>query len=98
MTKITITEARQILEDHLSYDNMKSELAKMTDEDLLKVDICKEFDFDSLDCMDMLTSLYTRYRIWIEDSAMIKSSFTKEPTVGNFIKFVNECIESREFA
>lgn len=98
MTKITVTEARQILSDHLGYDEIKSELAKKTDEELLKTDICKEFDFDSLDCMDMLTTLYTRYRIWIEDSAMLKSSFPKEPTVKNFIKLVNDCIELNKSA
>lgn len=93
MNEIGITEVRKILEkvvnDYRYYD-----LVKMSDEDLLKVDLRYDFQLDSLDFEDMFEEIHQTYGIAVEAyNPLAECAFNNEETVENFINMVNDCIE-----
>ena len=90
MEKITIAEARQILKCLLvADDRCFAELMQKSDDELLKANVCKEFNLNlgSLDFAAMEIELLRLYGIKLVDAGY--SRFFDEPTVKNFVEMVN---------
>ena len=92
MVKITVAEARKVLSEVLSgFIVENAYIMKKTDEELLKTNLSREFEFDSLDFEEMLVTLYNRYGIMVDaHNLLVKYAFYDEPTVENFIEMVND--------
>ncbi len=90
MKEIGIAEVRKILEVTVN-DYVYYRLIKMSDEELLKIDLRYDFDLDSLDIEEMFNSIRSLYGINV-DRYLVKHPFNDDETVENFIDMVNCCL------
>lgn len=86
MEKLTVTDARHLLENVITEKTYLEDLANTSDENLLKADLRYEFAFDSLDFPELICELERVHRIKLTDAQ--DAPFYSEPTVENFIKMV----------
>lgn len=69
---------------------MANRMEKMSDEQLLDVDLRYDFELDSLDFEDMFHTIQKRYGIIFDMyNPLEKNVFNDEETVANLIEMVN---------
>ena len=91
MINIGVDEVRRILNKTITNDGILIAVDRKTDDELLKADIHKDLELDSLDFEELIIELDIQYSIYVDSSMFAESLFQKESTVENFIKTVNEC-------
>lgn len=92
MKEITVADVRKILgkvlDDYHFYD-----MEKMSDKQLLEIDLRYDFGLGSMDIEDMCSAVFDQFGIDINiNSPLFKHPFQEEETVENFIDMVNYCL------
>lgn len=86
--EITVKQVRDLLNE-IADQNLRKNLSKMSDDNLLNADIVQEFDLDSLDIEELFAEIYYQYGIRISDADIDR--FREKPTAGDFIRICNDC-------
>ena len=89
--KIGVADIRDILKNVILDEFYLAKVSDKSDEELLKTNLRRELFLDSLDFSEMNGEVEERFGIHVtwENSP---EEFDNDPTVENYIKWVNSCI------